>query len=215
MSDISVANARQTVAAFDFDITITTKDTFVPFLMLAFGKWRVYRAFAMLAFEGLLVLVKLSDRDRFKEKIIKKLFASESIERLTKAGQDHAKAIRNLVRPTAERRIAWHKERGHRLVMVSASLDLYLAPIAPVLGFDDLICTHLSQNQLVFDGKLDGKNCRAQEKLVKLTELLEDLSLVDLYAYGDSAGDKEMLEAARYPYWRPFEPGGEFFCGPE
>lgn len=201
---------RPTVAAFDFDITITTKDTFVPFLIFAFGKWPTYRAFAKLAFDGLLVLTRLSNRDRFKKKIIRALFSGESVGRLEKAGHDHAKAIWPLVRPMAERRIAWHKERGHRLVLVSASLDLYLEPITRELGFDDLLCTRLSKNHGVFDGNLDGKNCRAQEKMVKLKELLGDLLTVELYAYGDSAGDKEMLEAASYPHWRPFEPGGEF-----
>ena len=115
----------------------------------------------------------------------------------------------------AERRIAWHKERGHRLVMVSASLDLYLEPISHELGFDDLLCTRPSKNHRVFNGSLDGKNCRAQEKVVKLKELLGDLSSVELHAYGDSVGDKEMLEAASYPHWRPFEPGGEFASGSE
>lgn len=81
-----------------------------------------------------------------------------------KAGHDHAKAIWPLVRPMAERRIAWHKERGHRLVLVSASLDLYLEPITRELGFDDLLCTRLSKNHGVFDGNLDGKNCRAQKR---------------------------------------------------
>ena len=215
MLDVSAPDARPTIAAFDFDITITTKDTFVPFLILAFGKWPTYRAFAKLAFDGLLVLAKLSSRDRFKEKIVRELFLGESVKRLAKAGRDHAKAIRPLVRPMAERRIAWHKERGHRLVMVSASLDLYLEPIARELGFDDLLCTRPSKNHRVFNGCLDGKNCRAQEKVVKLKELLGDLSSVELHAYGDSTGDKEMLEAASHPHWRPFEPGGEFASGPE
>ena len=206
---------RPTVAAFDFDITITTKDTFVPFLILAFGKWPTYRAFAKLAFDGLLVLARLSSRDRFKEKIIRDLFSGESVGRLEKAGHDHAKAIWPLVRPMAERRIAWHKERGHRLVLVSASLDLYLEPITRELGFDDLLCTRLSKNQGVFDGNLDGKNCRAQEKVAKLNDLLGDLSAFELHVYGDSAGDKEMLKVASHPHWRPFEPAGEFASGPE
>lgn len=212
--DFSTA-AKVTVAAFDFDVTITTKDTFVPFLILAFGKKSVYRAFTKLAFDGALVLSRLLSRDRFKEKIVKELFQGESVERLVEAGRAHSKAIRALVRPLAERRIAWHKEHGHRLVMVSASLDLYLEPVARDLGFDNVLCTRLSRNHHVFDGNLYGNNCRALEKVSRLKELLGDLRMVDLHAYGDSRGDKEMLEAARFPHWKPFERGGEFASGSE
>lgn len=210
MSDQSDAAARVTVAAFDFDVTITTKDTFVPFLILAFGMWPTFLAFTKLAFDGLLVLIRLSSRDQFKEKIVRKLFEGESVERLAEVGRVHAKAIRSLVRPMAEQRIAWHKTRGHRLVMVSASLSLYLEPIARELGFDDLLCTRLSHNNGVFDGSLEGKNCRALEKIIKLKTLLGGLSGVELHAYGDSAGDREMLEAANHPHWRAFESDGEF-----
>ncbi len=205
---------QATVAAFDFDVTITTKDTFVPFLALAFGKWPTYRAFAKLAFEALLVLVRLSSRDRFKEKIVQELFVGESVERLSEVGREHATRIRRLLRPLALERIRWHKDQGHRLVLVSASLDLYLEPIANEIGFDDLLCTRLSKNHRVYDGRLDGNNCRGQEKVEKLKFLLGDLSDVYLHAYGDSAGDKEMLEIANAPHWRPFEPGGEFAVSP-
>jgi phosphatidylglycerophosphatase C len=201
---------RTTVAAFDFDITITTRDTFVPFLILAFGKWPTFRAFVKLSFEALLVLIKFSSRDRFKEKIVRELFLGRSVERLTKVGHIHAARVRQLLRPMALERIKWHKNQGHRLVMVSASLDLYLAPIALELGFDDLLCTCLSKNDGVFDGRLDGNNCRGKEKVERLKILFGDLSAIQLHAYGDSAGDKEMLELATAPYWRPFETSGQF-----
>jgi phosphatidylglycerophosphatase C len=208
------SSTRKIVAAFDFDVTITTKDTFVPFLISAFGKWSTYRSFTKLAFDGILVLARISSRDRFKEKIVKELFMGESVDRLAELGRTHAKNIRQLVRPLAEQRIAWHKGQGHRLVLVSASLDLYLEPIASELGFDDLLCTRLSHVHGVFDGNLVGKNCRGAEKILKLKRLLGDLSIVELHAYGDSVGDKEMLGAADHPYWRAFEPSGKFATSP-
>lgn len=199
---------RRIVAAFDFDGTITNKDTFVPFLNLAFGRARVRKVFMGLAFDGLLVALGLSSRDVFKAKIIGKLFTGESIERLSQKGREHATRIEALLRPAAMKRIEWHKAQGHRLVMVSASLDLYLVPIVEKLGFDDLLCTQVSIDGLLFDGQLAGANCRAAEKTRKLTALLGNLLEIELYAYGDSAGDKEMLAAAEHPFYRPFESGG-------
>lgn len=199
---------RSVVAAFDFDVTITTHDTFAPFLVRAFGRWRTYKAFAQLGIDGLLVLCRLSSRDRFKERIIRKLFAGEPVLELSEVGRVYAETIRKLVRPSAQHRIAWHKAQGHRLVIVSASLDLYLEPMAKELGFDDLLCTRLASIDGKFTGGLDGENCRAQEKANKLEELFGNLSSIELYAYGDSRGDKEMLEVAEHSYFRPFEPNG-------
>ena len=195
---------RRTVAAFDFDGTITTQDTFVPFLERAFGKTPVRLAFMSLFWEGVKVGLSLSTRDRFKELIVGKLFLNESTERLKRVGQEHAKATAAWYRPGALERIRWHREQGHRLVMVSASLDLYLEPAAKALGFDDLLCTRLSTNHLVFDGRLNGANCRRAEKVRLLESLLGSLQGYELYAYGDSAGDTEMLNAAQHPSFKPF-----------
>ncbi|EGV33163.1 HAD-superfamily subfamily IB hydrolase, TIGR01490 [Thiorhodococcus drewsii AZ1] len=198
-------SAKPVVAAFDFDGTITTRDTFVPFLSLAFGRRRVALAFAVLAVEGVKVWLRLSTRDRFKELIVAKLFRDASVSRLSAVGREHARRIESLIRPAALERIRWHHDQGHHLVMVSASLDLYLEGIAEHLGFQDLLCTAPSRDQSAFDGGLEGPNCRGPEKVRRLEALLGDLSDVELYAYGDSAGDREMLAAADHPYYRPFE----------
>jgi HAD superfamily hydrolase (TIGR01490 family) len=200
-------NDLQVIAAFDFDLTITTKDTFVPFLYRAFGRHRVRDVFLSLTLQGAMVVVGLSDRDTFKERLIRSLFMGESVGRLRDVGRTYVSEILNWVRPSAIERIEWHKKRGDRLVMVSASLDLYLEPVARALGFDDLLCTRPSVNGNNFDGFLTGRNCRGNEKMRQLRELISDLSKHEFYAYGDSAGDRQMLEAADHSYYRVFENG--------
>lgn len=198
--------SRPVVAAFDFDVTMTTRDTFLPFLYRAFGRPRVWVALAGLAPEAVKVVLKRSDRDRFKEKIVRSLFTGQSVANLAEAGRQHAEEILGWVRPAALAGLQQHKSQGHRVVMVSASLALYLRPVAARLGFDDLLCTELSSaNHLVFDGELAGKNCRGPEKVARLEQLLGSLQDLELHAYGDSAGDKEMLERADHPNFRVFE----------
>lgn len=210
----SCEDGLQCVAAFDFDVTITTRDTFVPFLERAFGRKRVRSLFLQLSPEALKVVLRLSSRDVFKERMIRSLFLGESVDRLREIGRLHATEILNLVRPAARRRIEWHKSRGDRLVMVSASLSLYLEPVAQVLGFDDLLCTRPSVNHRIFDGGLVGKNCRGPEKVQLLSGLLGNLEKYDLFAYGDSVGDREMLEVANHAYFRAFEPRGVLYLTP-
>lgn len=196
---------KKVVAAFDFDVTITTKDTFVPFLYWAFGRATVYKAFIRLLPEVMKVGLKMSTRDHFKEKIVASLFTHKPVNQLKMSGTDYASSFAPIIRTKAKERIEWHKQQGHHLVMVSASLELYLEKAAKDLGFDDLLCTRLEEQQNVFTGKLLGANCRCQEKVNRLEHLLGDLSQYEIYAYGDSAGDKQLLEIANHPSWRVFE----------
>jgi phosphatidylglycerophosphatase C len=199
-----MVTGRPVVAAFDFDKTITHRDTFVPYLELAFGKRRVREAFIRLAPLAARVACGLATRDIFKERLIRILFEKKPVSPLVEVGHLHGAAILGLVRTAARKRIDWHKEQGHRLIMVSASLDLYLAPVAQALGFDDLLCTMPSQQDAAFDGGLMGRNCWGPEKLSRLCNLLGDLAQYEMHAYGDSAGDYQMLDAADVPYYRSF-----------
>ena len=195
----------RTIAVFDFDGTITTKDTFLPFLFEVFGHGRVFKELARLGPEAMLVGIGVSNRDTFKEHLVQLLFSGESVERLKAIGTQYANTLKPLLRSAALKRIEWHKSKGHRCVMVSASLDLYLTDIAKVLGFSDLLCTVLSHNNQVFSGGFKGGNCRSKEKMNRLQSLLGDLKTYKIYAYGDSFGDLDMITLADYGYYCHFE----------
>jgi phosphatidylglycerophosphatase C len=196
---------KETVAAFDFDGTITTKDTFIPFLFKAFRKSKVLSSFVQLTPKAFLVGVGLSDRDHFKGHLVQSLFHRESVERFRELGSQYAKTLAPIYRAAALNRIEWHKSNGHRCIMVSASLDLYLNDVSKSLGFDDLLCTVLSHNNRFFDGTLKGGNCRRIEKVNRLRSLLGDLENYEIYSYGDSIGDQEMIAIADHGFYRPFE----------
>jgi len=196
--------ARRVVAAFDFDGTITDRDTLVPFLVLAFGRLRVAATFAALAETGLGYLLRRVSIDEFKRRVLRRLVAGASASRLRALGPVHARALATRLRPDALDRIAWHRARGHRLVIVSSTLDLYLSDVAAQLGFDDVLCSRLEARGDRFTGELEGADCTGPEKLRRLQALLGDLAAHELHAYGDSAGDRELLAAADHPHFRLF-----------
>jgi phosphatidylglycerophosphatase C len=195
----------RTIAVFDFDGTITTKDTFLPFLFKAFGHGRVFKELARLGPEVMLVGIGVSNLDSLKEHLVQLLFSGESVERLKAIGTQYANTLKPLLRPSALKRIEWHKSKGHRCVMVSASLDLYLTDVAKALGFNDLLCTVLSHNNQVFSGTFKEGNCRSKEKMNRLQPLLGDLKTYKIYAYGDSFGDLDIIALADYGYYCHFE----------
>lgn len=196
---------RPIVAAFDFDVTMTTRDTLRLFLLDTFGRPRITAECARLWPEFARFAVGQGNRDRLKARLLYPLFADRSCAPLVAMGEQFAQHCLTLLRPAALARLRNYQKAGNRCVMVSASLDLYLVPVAAALGFDDLLCTRLEREGDHFTGRMVDGNCRAQNKVIRLTELLGDLGQYELHAYGDSAGDKEMLAAADRPYFRALE----------
>jgi len=210
----TVAPAPRVVAAFDFDGTITDRDTLVPFLVLAFGRARVAAAFAALAFTGIGYALRLVDVDEFKRRVLRRLVAGAPASRLRALGPAHARAIVPWVRSQALQRMEWHRAQGHVLVLVSSTLDLYLEPMAALLGFDRLLCSRLevrvdADGVERCTGELEGRDCTGLEKLRRLVACVGGLEGVELHAYGDSAGDRALLAAADHPHLRPFLGAGQ------
>lgn len=213
-------SSSRVVAAFDFDGTMTTHDTFRLFLREAFGWQRVARECSRLlpAFASF----SISNRDQLKERLLFALLQHQPVAPWHAFAQRFQPKLRALLRLGVIDQLRWHQACGHRCVMVSASLDLYLAPIAKEFGFDNLLCTRLQtdprrepvdgfpavpRHEDRFTGHLVGVNCRRQEKVNRLTALLGDLSQYEMYAYGDSVGDKEMLAVAQHPFFRHYPSG--------
>jgi phosphatidylglycerophosphatase C len=206
----AVNDTANVIAAFDFDGTITTRDTFLPFLGAAFGRRRLTGALMRLALDLIGSSGRTRSRDALKARLIAILFTGRDCSRLDAVARDFATRVTtHLLRPGALERVRWHRERGHRLVLVSASLDIYLTHLVERLGFDDLLCTRLSRRDGVFDGRLLGNNCRGAEKVARLEELIGGCERYQIYAYGDSAGDREMLRAADFPFYRRFRKRGD------
>jgi len=141
-----------------------------------------------------------------KEAMLNHFFANWSEERLYKVGQRFAvQVIPQMLRPEALRRVRWHQEQGHHLVVLSASLEAYLLPWGENMGFDQVLSTRLEVKSGIVTGLILGKNCYGIEKVERLKAYLGDLSQYCLYAYGDSLGDRELLNIANYPYYRRFD----------
>jgi HAD superfamily hydrolase (TIGR01490 family) len=115
-----------------------------------------------------------------------------------------ANALWQRLRPEALERLEWHRQQGHRVVIVSASPRCLLQPVAERLGVE-LIATETTDPCDGTPIQLTSPNCKGAEKLRRLhTWLQEPLSSNELHAYGDSRGDRELLQSAARPHWRSF-----------
>ncbi|MGH9027316.1 MAG: HAD-IB family hydrolase [Acidimicrobiia bacterium] len=188
----------RTVAAFDFDGTLTRRDTVVPFLMTVCGPVKIAAAAA--AISPWLVGAALDERRRedAKERLLRRTVAGRSDTEMREAGRQFADDIvARRLRDDARARITWHRGQDHELVLVSASLTHYLDAVAEQLGFDAVLATELEVGP---DGRLTGglvgANVRGPEKVRRLEEWLGDDQPAFVWAYGDSAGDRDLLARA-------------------
>lgn len=196
---------KSVVAAFDFDGTITKRDTLLSFLTFTAGKWQTTKKLALLTPQMIGFLLHLVTRQEAKEAILKRFFQGIPHHQLKELGQAFARSttLSHLIYPAALKRLNWHLSQKHRCILVSASIDTYLDPWSRHKGFSDLICSKLEvgSNDIV-TGYLQGPNCWGSEKKRRLLELLGPKDNFTLYAYGDSRGDHELLNMADYPFYR-------------
>lgn len=191
-----------TLALFDFDGTITKSDSLLKFICFAVGNFRF--AVGLIFLSPILIGYKLSIIPNYKakSKVLSFFFKGYSEKEFKKVAQKYSLSqIDKIVRPKAYDKFLWHKEQGHKIVIVSASIECWLGPWCRKNGFD-LLATKLEIINGKVTGNILGKNCYGIEKVCRIKEKY-DLSKINyIYAYGDSIGDKQMLELADETFFR-------------
>lgn len=206
MTDASQLLQKQIVAVFDFDGTLTYHDSLLPFLIFIVGPFKTFLALATKLPILIGFLFGRHSRQNVKEKILTSLLGGMSAALVQEKGKEFAqKKLGKLLRPDGMKRLRWHQHQRHRCILISANLDVYLHPWSLQENFNDLLCSNLQIVEGKITGFLNGKNCRGPEKTKRLLELLGNRENFVLYAYGDSPGDKELLQMADYPFYRTFD----------
>ena len=189
------------IYAFDFDGTLTTKDTLIEFIRYAKGSMALGLGF--LRYAHLLVMMKfgLYPNYKAKQKVFEHFFKDTTLDDFNALCKAFAASSKHLLRPAGIKAIQQAQNEDSEVLIVSASIDNWVQPFFPpvkVLG------TQIE----VIDGKLTGrfmtKNCYGQEKVNRILSLYPNRQDYHLTAYGDSRGDKEMLAFANESHFKPF-----------
>ena len=196
-----------TVVAFDFDGTLTVRDTVWPFISLLAPRRKVLKVFVSDLTRNLRAVLK-RDRDFLKLNVLAKSLEGMSEEKANLIAEKYADhVLKYWMRSDTCARLRWHQKAGHTVVIVSASFESYLGPIAHKIGVEHVLASRLevvadSDGGHCFNGKLFGENCRGVEKIQRFREWsAAQPGLVFRYAYGDSAGDQELLSASGEAIW--------------
>ncbi|MGX5819189.1 HAD family hydrolase [Chitinophaga lutea] len=196
---------KHAIAFFDFDGTITTRDTLFEIIRFQKGRAALYAGMAVLS--PLLVLFKLGviSNQRMKEIVLRFFFRNTPVAEFQEQCDKFCRErLPSLLRPKALNAIAWHLAQGHPVYIVTASAENWVEPWSRTLGVPCL-GSRLEVTGGRITGLLLGKNCHGDEKVCRIRESIQLTPYNDIYAYGDSSGDREMLALAQHKGFRAFE----------
>ena len=193
------------MAVFDFDGTLTRRDSLLSFLWQFAGPARfVWNALVLLPTLLQYALGALENGPA-KERVLGQFLAGKPVEKIRAVAESFAaETIPSLLDPEAVRRLRWHQKQGHTTVLVTASPELYARPWAEAKGFDKALGTRLETKDGVFTGQFATPNCYGPEKTRRLEAEGPDLRGATIYAYGNSRGDRELLAMADHSFYQSF-----------
>lgn len=198
--------APPVVAAFDFDGTLTWRDTLGPFLRRLLGTagylWLLFACSPWL----IAYVLRLTSNHRAKARLLQAALAGRSVTDVARCAQAYVQHDLPLQwRPWAMQHLTGHQRAGHRCVIVSASTSPYMHLVGEELGMDAVLCTEMEVVEGRYSGRMTTPNCHGEEKVNRLrTWLAQQYGEVPppLHAYGDTSGDHPMLRLAQQAWYR-------------
>lgn len=199
MAEVS---GRQALALFDFDGTLTTRELMPDFMRFAVPKhrlvlgyvtlWPLIAGYKLGWVSGLLV----------RRAIVWMGFRGMPDSELEQLGRRFAaEIIPAMLRPEMMAKIAWHRAQGHRLVVVSGALDVYLRHWCEAHDLA-LVCSRLAVRDGRLTGSYEGHQCVRAEKVRRLGELVALDQFGPVYAYGDTDEDLDLLALGDFAFMR-------------
>lgn len=194
------------VAAFDFDGTLTWRDTLGPFLRRLLGTpgylWLLFACSPWLV----AYVLRLTSNDRAKARLLQVALAGRSVAEVARCARAFVQQeLPAQWRPWALQRLVAHQRQGHRCVLVSASTSPYMHLVGESLGVDAVLCTEMEVLDGRYSGRMATPNCHSEEKVRRLQAWLAQQfgdARPELHAYGDTSGDKPMLRLAQQAWYR-------------
>jgi phosphatidylglycerophosphatase C len=196
---------QKILALFDFDGTITEKDSFIEFIKYYKGLPSYYFGIFILSPGLLLYKCGIIKNWRIKEKVLTWFFKNESYNVFRSKCRSYShNIIPKLIRRTAWETINKHIENGDKVIIISASFEDYLIDWCKSVTIE-VIGTRVETKNGFLTGKIEGKNCYGAEKVIRLNQFLTLSHFDEIYAYGDSKGDKPLLDIANHRFYRFFQ----------
>ena len=192
------------IAFFDFDGTITTHDTMLELIKFHHGKMRLYSGLAILSPWMLAMKLKLISNQKAKEELLSWFFKNYDADEFSKICTAFIlERLPKIIKSSALKKINEHKRNGDEVVIVSASATNWIEGWCKQNDVE-CIATQLEIVDNKITGKLAGINCNYNEKANRILRQYNLENYPFVYCYGDTKGDKAMLQLATHAFFRSF-----------
>ncbi|ALN60988.1 HAD-superhydrolase, subIB family protein [Lysobacter antibioticus] len=190
------------LALFDFDGTITFDETFPGFVRATVDRRTLVLGQVLLAPYVVGYKLGIVSGLTVRKRIVAFGYRGRPEHEVRAAGARHAReVVARQIRPEALERIQWHRQRGDRVVVVTASLDLFVAAWCEDQGLE-FICSYLESRDGVLTGRYRDRDCCGPEKPRRVRERIDLDDYATVYAYGDTVEDLDLLDLAHRKYYR-------------
>lgn len=192
------------IYAFDFDGTLTRRDTLLEFIRYAKGTKKFLLCF--LHFSPLLVLMKMGmyPNWRAKQKVFSYCFRGMATADFNALCARFAKENTHLLRTMGIKKLREVLAEGSKAIVISASVNNWVEPFFTDMPDVYVVGTMIEERDGILTGRFLTKNCYGKEKVTRLLQLYPERTQYWLTAYGDSRGDAELLDFANESYYKPF-----------
>lgn len=192
------------VSLFDFDGTLTTRDTLLAFIRFAKGRRRLLCGLLLHLPMLLSVKLHLYPNGRAKERLFSFFFAGTTVAQFRQLCIAFAREHRHLLRPQGLETLEKAQSEGQMVFVVSASIETWVRPFFPQLPEGHVVGTQVEVSNGRLTGRFATPNCYGPEKVRRIQPLLPPRHECHITAYGDSRGDQEMFNYAHQTFFQPF-----------
>lgn len=182
---------KNKLALFDFDGTLVQQDSLWDFLFTSFPKRKVLGAILKNGTKILEAKFDPKKRSLAKESLLKSVFENMASHEIQLKGKEYGLNIPESKFTDNYAEFLRLKDT-HTIIVVSASLDIWLASFAKKEGVD-LICTKWDYD----NNRFASKNCNYEEKKNRILSEVDLSQYDEIIAFGDSKGDHAMYSLVK------------------
>lgn len=188
------------IAFFDFDGTITTKDTFKEFAIFAVGKVKFIHCLLLSAHNILAWKLGVKSNSYAKEKLFGRLYGGMPLDIFNDKCQQFSQHIETILKNDTIAKLKHHQQQDDYTTIVSASIENWIKPWAQLHNINMVLATQIEVDENgILTGRFSTPNCHGKEKANKIISSFPEIHKLVSYAYGDSSGDKDMFDLVTFP----------------
>lgn len=195
----------QKVAIFDIDYTLTKRETFIEFFMFLLKKDpKLSRYLPLIMKAGILYFLKIYDAGKTKENFGRFLngIHEEEMKKIVK--EFYEKKLSKIIYKDAIDTIKKLKKQDYKIYLISASPEIYIKELYNIKEVDKIIGTKLKCKDGIYSSIIDGENCKGEEKVKRLKEVLKkeniEVDFKESYMFSDSLSDLPLFKLVGKPY---------------